>query len=365
MKDSVRAICQADPHVWVALDNGKLLMINKSSYKTDYQISRTKLDKDNLVEMITVDDSASLIALAYKDGQVVFVKSCLKSNGHQDVGVMHSLALGILDEVNLKHEKIKLFTTNISPSHQLYAVEACKPQDTEQVELWCACEKSVIEIFVPFARSSLVQLKAVLNTNESSTDISQDANIIQLKSSNNTNMYALHSNGRIISCWSVGEQPKLITVIKPHQLSSPGNVNPLNACITCNFFIVVNTIFPLGDAMIIGDSSGKVYEMNLSRAIHNKDFSCKQLPSHHQPDTKIRFLTLLGKMSPQGILSSIGESVPEEPAVYVNIFNVGSPDDLPCVVLLGLRAGYGSALHPEQTVSSSLYFTTWAFTDTS
>lgn len=231
MKDSVRAICQTDPHVWVALDNGKLLIINRSSFKTDHQISRTELDEDNLVEMITIDEYASLIALAYKDGQVVFVKSYLKSNGHKEVGVMHSLGLGILDEVNLKHEKIKLFTTNISSSNQLLAVDACKPQDTEQAELWCACEKSVIEIFVPYSRSSQVQLKTVLNTYESSADISQDADIFQLKASSDTNMYALHSGGRIISCWSVGEQPKLITVIKPHQLSSPGNVNPLAKCL--------------------------------------------------------------------------------------------------------------------------------------
>lgn len=134
---------------------------------------------------------------------------------------------------------------------------------------------------------------------------------------------------------------------------------------TCNFLIIVNSIFPLEDAMIIADNSGKVYELSLSHAIDNKDFSCKQLLSHHYPDSKIRFLTLLGKMSPQGILSNIGKSSPEEPAVYVNIFDVGSADDLPCVVLLGLRPGYGSTLQPEQTVSSSLYFTTWAFTDTS
>ena len=222
MKDSVKAICQTDQHVWVALDNGKLLIINRNTYNTDHQISRTELDKDNLVEMITVDDYTNLIASAYKDGQVVFIKSCLKFNGHQEVGVMHSLGFGILDEVNLKHENVKVFTTNISSSHQLYAVEACKPEDTEQVELWCACEKGVIEIFVPYSRTSQVQLKTVLNTYESSADISQDANIIQLKSSSNADMYALHSDGMTISCWNAGEQPKLTAVIKPYQLNSPG-----------------------------------------------------------------------------------------------------------------------------------------------
>ena len=117
--------------------------------------------------------------------------------------------------------------------------------------------------------------------------------------------------------------------------------------------------------MIIADKDGKVYELNLHHAIDGNDFSCKQLPSRHRPDTMIHFHTLHGKMKPQGLLSSIGETTPEEPPVYVNIFNVGSPDDLPCVILLGLRAGYGSMVQPEQISSSSLYFTTWAFTDNS
>ena len=134
---------------------------------------------------------------------------------------------------------------------------------------------------------------------------------------------------------------------------------------TCDFFIVANTIFPLKDAMIIADKSGKVYELNLSHAIDGNNFSCKHLPGCHRPDTMIHFHTLLGKMSPQGLLSSIGEATPEEPPVYVNIFNVGCPDNLPCVVLLGLTAGYRSMLQPEQIISSSLYFTTWAFTDNS
>ena len=117
--------------------------------------------------------------------------------------------------------------------------------------------------------------------------------------------------------------------------------------------------------MIIADKSGKVYELSLSHAIDGNDSSCAQLPSCHLPDTLIKFYNLLGKISPQGFLSSIGEAMPEENPVYVNIFNVGSPDELPCQILLGLRAGYSSMLHPEQIISPSLYFTTWAFTDNS
>ena len=117
--------------------------------------------------------------------------------------------------------------------------------------------------------------------------------------------------------------------------------------------------------MIIADKSGKVYEFSLNRAIDGVDSSCTQLSSCHLPDTMIKFYTLYGKMNPQGFLSSIGEAMPEEAPVYVNIFNVGSPDELPCQILLGLKAGYGSMLHPEQIISPSLHFTTWAFIDNS
>ena len=39
--------------------------------------------------MITVDDHANLVAVAYKDGSVVFIKLCLNLNGHSGVGEMH------------------------------------------------------------------------------------------------------------------------------------------------------------------------------------------------------------------------------------------------------------------------------------
>lgn len=117
--------------------------------------------------------------------------------------------------------------------------------------------------------------------------------------------------------------------------------------------------------MIFADNSGKVYELSLSRAISDNDFSYKQLPSSHHPNTMMNFFTLNAKMSPQGLLSSIGEPSPEETPLYVNIFNVGSAEDLSCVVLMGLQAGYGSTLQPEQINGSALYLTTWLFTDIS
>lgn len=216
-------MCQSNVHVWIALDPGKLLVINTSTFKPDHQIYKPELRRtDNLVEMITVDNHANLITLAYQDGLVAFVN--LKFNSHRSVGEMHSLGFGILEEVNFKQEKIKLFTANVSSSQHLCAIEACKPQGNEQVELWCGCENGIIEILIPCKRTSQAPLKTVLDTHADSADIPKDASIIQLKSSLSAKvrMYALHSCGTIISCWNPGKQPVLNTVIKPSQLSSPG-----------------------------------------------------------------------------------------------------------------------------------------------
>ena len=98
--------------------------------------------------------------------------------------------------------------------------------DSTTMELWCGCDNSFIEIFICDGSLQL-KSKFLLKTHISSPDIPQDASIVQLKLSFNTPaahvMYALHSCGHVISCWSVCEQPKLNTVIKLTQLTSPGS----------------------------------------------------------------------------------------------------------------------------------------------
>ena len=224
MKDTVIAMCRANLHVWVMLEHGKLSIINTFSIKIEHQINKTELNKNNLVDMITVDDYTNLVTVAYKDGMVAFLKSSLKFNGHHNVGEMNSLGFGILEEVDFKHENFKFFVTNVSSFQQLYTVEACKSQESEQVELWCGGDNGVIEIFIPHTRTSQAQLKTVLKTHTNSPNIPKDASIIQLKSSVDTTdyMYALHNHDSLISFWKTGEQPVLITVIKPSQLSSSG-----------------------------------------------------------------------------------------------------------------------------------------------
>ena len=133
-------------------------------------------------------------------------------------------------------------------------------------------------------------------------------------------------------------------------------------CICFNL-IVANMIIPIENTLIIADVSGAIHEMNLSRAIEEQDFSCRPLPSYHQPNTMMRSFCLHGKMTPQGFLFSIGNSSPDKRSEYVNIFDIQCLSSLPCIILLGLRAGY-NFFQAEHVVSPSLYFTTWVFPNT-
>ena len=122
-------------------------------------------------------------------------------------------------------------------------------------------------------------------------------------------------------------------------------------------------IIPIENTLILADVSGKVHELNLNHTIKEKYLSCKQLPSYHQSNTMIQLFCLHGKMTPQGFLFSIGNSSPDKRSEYVNIFDILCPSSLPCIVLLGLRAGY-NFFQAESIASTSLYFTTWVFPNT-
>ena len=122
-------------------------------------------------------------------------------------------------------------------------------------------------------------------------------------------------------------------------------------------------IIPIENKLILADVSGKVHELNVNHTMKEKYMSCKQLPSYHQSNTMIQLFCLHGKMTPQGILFSIGNSSPDKRSDYVNVFDILCPSSLPCIVLLGLRAGC-NFFQAEGTASSSLYFTTWVFPNT-
>ena len=66
-----------------------------------------------------------------------------------------------------------------------------------------------------------------INAQHRHLGIPQNSSIVQLKATRHslsviTHVYALHSCGGFISCWSTGEHPSLSIVINLTQLDSPG-----------------------------------------------------------------------------------------------------------------------------------------------
>lgn len=202
-------MCQAEMQVWMALEHGSLVAVNNQSFKIEREIRELEA-RDNLVQIINLGDhtKSTALALGYKSGVVVFVKFSFKFAHGLEV---KSLGIDILSNLENELSTVKL------ASPQLCTIETCKPQKSQQFEVWCGCNNSVIEI-VALNNAT----PKVLNTHSISADIPADASIIQLKSTP-TNMYALHSGDNVISCWSVCEQPVLNTVIKLTQLKSPSN----------------------------------------------------------------------------------------------------------------------------------------------
>ena len=220
MKNPILGMCQAGVHVLLVLKHGTLVAVNTSTLQIEYQKLQPELAKDDLAQMLTLN--AEQVALGYKDGSVVLISSFKFEKDNVETQACKDNTMGVVDAES--SDMMKLSVLKVTSS-QLYSIEVCKLENSNQVELWCGCGNSFIEVFIPCDGSSQLQLKTVLNTHDSSADIPQDASIIQLKSSFNMAahmMYALHSCGSVISCWSVCEQPVLNNVIKLTQLSSPG-----------------------------------------------------------------------------------------------------------------------------------------------
>ena len=209
-------MCQAGMQVWMAFKRGNLKAVDAKSFKVENQMKKPEAQDDDLVQIVNLSDrnESTVLAVAYKSGTVLLVKSHFNFAHGIEV---KSFGLDVFSNLEYKTSTAKLV------SSQLCSLETCKSQKSHLYEVWCGCNNGAIEIITPSDDTFKVQL---LNTHNSSADIPQDASIIQLKFSFNTDahmMYALHSGGSVVSCWSV-EQPALNAVIKLTQLTSPGRL---------------------------------------------------------------------------------------------------------------------------------------------
>ena len=216
MENPVQAMCQIGTNVWMALQPGYLVAISIVTLEIMHRTEISKLESEEVVTMITIDDKAEQYVIVCNSGLLIIVTARLKVI-KQNCDFLSLISAKGSNE----RDNVKLAMINVA-SPQLNVVEVCKSQ-TSKVELWCGCNDGVIEIYIPCNATNKPELIMTLHTYTSSTDIPQRAGIIQLKSSTDAHMmYALHSSGHVVSCWSVCEQPALNAVIKLTQLTSPG-----------------------------------------------------------------------------------------------------------------------------------------------
>jgi len=221
MKEPVKAMCQVDSLVWMASANGMFTAVCTQTFDAKYQTIKPEFAQKNLIDMVAIDFQTGIFAVAYASGLVSFVSFSLTFS----TDVLHSFGYGVINEVIAQLEQIKFLNVTVS-SFQLCSIEVCRQEDIGQVEVWCGCERGVVEVYTPPNNGTEAQHKTEINTCQFSADISQHSNIVQLKSYNfsvsEAHVFALHSCEGIISCWSVGDEPTLTTVIKPSHLISSG-----------------------------------------------------------------------------------------------------------------------------------------------
>ena len=229
MKVPIQAMCQVDTHIWMTSAQGHLIVVNAVTHEITQQNDRQELVRDDVVDMKTINGRTGLFAVMYKSGLVIFISaqstSPTRCSASSHKTPTFPLSLGAKSRP--RQHLIKLSPITLS-SPNLYATDVYMPEDDRLIEVWCGCDKGVIEIVIPPDGDFKPESALMLSTQDSSADIPPDDGIIQLKSSlhvqsNTTCVYALHGTGSVISCWRVGEQPILNAVIKLSlHINSPG-----------------------------------------------------------------------------------------------------------------------------------------------
>ena len=209
----------------MASENGMFTAVCTRTFAIEHQTIKPEFAWEDLVDMVAIYDQAGLFALAYASGLVSFVLFYLTFS-IEDSAVFDTFGQGVLDRCIAQQEQIKFSNMTVS-SFQLCSIEVCRQEDAGLVKVWCGCDWGVIKIYTPPNKDTEAQFKTEINTCQCSADISQDSNIVQLKSNcfsvSEAHMLALHDRGGVISCCSVSNQPTLTTVIKPSHLTSTGS----------------------------------------------------------------------------------------------------------------------------------------------
>ena len=118
MDSSIQIMCQAGMQVWMAFEHGNLKVVDAQSFSIVNQIKELEA-QDDLVQIVNLSDrnETTVLALAYKSGIVVLVKSYFNFAHGIEV---KSFGLDVFSKLEYKLSTVKLV------SSQLCSLETCK-----------------------------------------------------------------------------------------------------------------------------------------------------------------------------------------------------------------------------------------------
>ena len=196
-------MCHYGQHIWILYQTGSMAVFDMESHEIMTNIKLLELSNDPVTTLV-VDHDNGLIATAYSNGLIAYLWD---GNIPFDENVSYYQSFNLISSYNLK----------------LTTMESCNDVDG-CCQIWCGYNNGAIQIVTPPVRASeTTESLKVLKLDECCADLPPDSHVSQLKFSGTRSsiMYALHNGGLVVSCWSVGTNPKLCCMIKT-SVTSPG-----------------------------------------------------------------------------------------------------------------------------------------------
>ena len=198
-------MCHRGQHIWILYTSGYIAVFDIDSHKIIQNIELQELSNDP-VTILVVDHATGLIATAYTNGLIAY----------------------LWDEDNVTIAYFRSANT-VAESYQkliLTTVELCSDVDGH-CQMWCGYNTGVIQIASTVINKPSGRPKALklLRLGEYSNELPPNTYVTQLRFSGKSSslMYALHDGGLVISCWSVGTNPQLYSLIET-SMTTPGKM---------------------------------------------------------------------------------------------------------------------------------------------
>ena len=207
LKDCVKEMCHHGQHIWILYTSGYIAVFDMDSHKIIQNIELQELSNDPVTTLV-VDHATGLIATAYNNSLIAYLwDGTIPFNDNVSIAYFRS-------------------ANTIAESYQnfrLTTVESCSDAD-DHCQMWCGYNIGVIQIVrPPVELNGETNVLKVLRIDDYCTELPPDTYVTQLRFSGKSSslMYALHDGGLVISCWSVGTNPQLYSVIET-SMTTPG-----------------------------------------------------------------------------------------------------------------------------------------------